>query len=165
MFQFEFRQAEVSDAPSIQSLMKPFKELSLYSEFCCSILIDHYKESTIVATYEGSVVGFAMAHPDESDPEALYLWQVIVAPRFRGLGIMTQLLQNLVDDHQGRELKALVHTENKMMTKALFKFAKKHDFQIDKSIYQPDQTLDTQSSTQEILWSLRQELVHEIEAA
>lgn len=155
MFQFTIRKAEVKDSQAIQQLMQPYSELSLYSEFCCSILIEHYQETTFVAVHKDEVVGFVMAHPDPHDESTIFLWQAIVAARYKGLGVCTQLLNELTQSDKITHLKALVNVEATACYRSLHKFAKKHHMEISKERYAPNPTMNLKKTgVDEVLWTL-----------
>jgi L-2,4-diaminobutyric acid acetyltransferase len=69
------------------------------------LFADYFRDTCIVARDEadGSLAGFVLGFLEPRDPSALFVWQVAVAPRYRGAGIATRMLVGLLERRAGEE--------------------------------------------------------------
>ncbi|OQB56060.1 MAG: L-2,4-diaminobutyric acid acetyltransferase [Deltaproteobacteria bacterium ADurb.Bin151] len=73
-----FRKPEVSDAPSIERLVRFSPPLDVNSHYCYLIICAHFFQTSVVACSNDHVCGFISAYirPDQQD--TLFVWQVAV---------------------------------------------------------------------------------------
>lgn len=89
--------------------------LELNTAYAYVLLCDHFRETTLVATMGDEVVGFVAAYKPPTHPDAVFVWQVGVAPPARGKGLASRLLDTLLEQPACREvrfLEATVEPEN-----------------------------------------------------
>lgn len=84
------------DGLDIHHLIEQSPPLDLNSVYTYLLLCEHFSHTCVVAEMEGSVVGFVSGylHPDQDD--VLFVWQVAVHERARGMGLGQQMLLTLL---------------------------------------------------------------------
>lgn len=84
------------DGHAIHQLIKQCPPLDLNSVYTYLLLCEHFSHTCVVAEIDDRVVGFVSAyvHPDHDD--VLFIWQVAVHGRARGLGLGHKMLQALL---------------------------------------------------------------------
>ncbi|MBU1168004.1 MAG: diaminobutyrate acetyltransferase [Proteobacteria bacterium] len=102
---------------------KYFFDLAIQSETldvnsCYHYLIQcrHFSKTSMVAEYEGEIVGFVTGHIPPDEPLTLFVWQVTVAKKFRGRGLALGMLNALVTslkDKRITEIKTTITKENR----------------------------------------------------
>lgn len=55
-----------------------------------------FADSCVVAEMAGEIVGFATGFRPPTRPQSLFVWQVLVAPTARGMGLAKQMMAYLV---------------------------------------------------------------------
>lgn len=108
--QVEFRGPVADDAKRIWKLVREGGVLEENSPYCYLLLCTHFAANGIVAERAGRLLGFACAYRPPSDPAAVFVWQVGVAPEGRGRGLGTELLRRLIQRPANRRVKFLSAT-------------------------------------------------------
>lgn len=107
------RMAKPEDGPRLHALVEAAGTLEQNTLYCYVLMADHFRATTVVAEREGELVGFVMAHRPPTHPEAVFVWQVGVHPRARGLGVGRRMLRFLADHAPGvRFVEATVTPSN-----------------------------------------------------
>ncbi|SEQ46102.1 diaminobutyrate acetyltransferase [Thalassovita taeanensis] len=90
------RKPDATDGAGIWALVKSCKPLDENSMYCNLIQADHFRDTCVVAEMDGEVVGWISGHmiPDK---QQLFVWQVAVSPKARGLGLGRKMLLELVE--------------------------------------------------------------------
>lgn len=90
------RKPNATDGAAIWELVRSCKPLDENSMYCNLVQADHFRDTCVVAELEGEVVGWISGHmiPNE---HALFVWQVAVSPKARGLGLGRKMLMHLVE--------------------------------------------------------------------
>ncbi len=81
-----------ADAAAIHALVVRGGTLEANTAYCYLLLADHFASTCVVAEHEGAIVGFVLAYRPPSEPDAIFVWQVGVAPEMRGRGLGGRLL-------------------------------------------------------------------------
>ncbi|HBM58729.1 diaminobutyrate acetyltransferase [Salipiger marinus] len=90
------RKPESTDGAAIWELIKDCKPLDENSMYCNLIQADHFADTCVLAELNGEVVGWISGHmiPGEN---ALFVWQVAVSAKARGLGLGKTMLFELLN--------------------------------------------------------------------
>lgn len=90
------RKPNATDGADIWALVKSCKPLDENSMYCNLVQADHFRDTCVVAELDGHVVGWVSGHmiPDKDE---LFVWQVAVSPKARGLGLGKLMLQELIE--------------------------------------------------------------------
>lgn len=99
-----------SDGLRIWELVREGGVLEQNSAYCYVLMCSHFAAHGIVAERAGELLGFVTAYRPPSDPEAVFVWQIGVAPAGRGRGLGTRLLSGLVARPANRDARFLTAT-------------------------------------------------------
>ncbi|MGH8127114.1 MAG: diaminobutyrate acetyltransferase [Gammaproteobacteria bacterium] len=117
------------DGQHIHALVDTDATLEINSAYCYVLLCTHFAQHGIVAERNNELAGFVCAYRPPSDPEAVFVWQVGVAPAGRGQGLGKRLLHALVRQPANRDaryLTATVDADNQASNKLFAAFAREH---------------------------------------
>lgn len=102
------RRPEKRDAQSLWNLVCADETLDTNSCYLYLIQTTEFADSCVVAELDGQIVGFATGFRPPARPQSLFVWQVLVAPAARGLGLAKRMLSYLV--REGTDVKFLEAT-------------------------------------------------------
>lgn len=125
----DIRAPGAEDARHIHALVCADDTLEANSAYCYLLLCTHFGQNSVVAESGGEIAGFVCAYRPPSDPEAVFVWQVGVAPAGRGQGLGKRLLHELVRrpaNRDARWLTATVDADNGPSNKLFGAFAREH---------------------------------------
>ncbi len=90
------RKPDATDGADIWALIKECKPLDENSMYANLIQADHFRDTCVVAELDGEIVGWISGHiiPAEN---AIFVWQVAVGEKARGLGLGKKMLLELVE--------------------------------------------------------------------
>ncbi len=90
------RKPEATDGAAIWDLIKGCKPLDENSMYCNLVQADHFRDTCVVAEMDGDIVGWISGHMIPGRGE-LFVWQVAVSAKARGLGLGKKMLRHLVE--------------------------------------------------------------------
>lgn len=105
-----FRGPTESDAGRIWQLVRDSGALEENSPYCYLLLCTHFSGHSVIAERDGKLAGFVTAYRPPSEPDALFVWQIGVAPAGRGHGLGTELLGRLVERPENCDARYLIAT-------------------------------------------------------
>jgi L-2,4-diaminobutyric acid acetyltransferase len=91
-----YRRPEIADGSAMHALVRACPPLDLNSIYAYLLHCTHFRETCVLADSGDGLAGFATAYLQPADPSVLFVWQVAVSPRARGLGVAGRLLQELM---------------------------------------------------------------------
>jgi L-2,4-diaminobutyric acid acetyltransferase len=106
------RKPNATDGAAIWALVKSCKPLDENSMYCNLVQVDHFRDTCVVAEIEGQVVGWISGHMIPNKGE-LFVWQVAVSPKARGLGLGREMLLELIESNGCRDATHLKTTITK----------------------------------------------------
>lgn len=116
------RKPLATDGADIWALVRSCKPLDENSMYANLIQADHFRDTCVVAELDGEIVGWLSGHmiPDR---EELFVWQVAVGEKARGLGLGKKMLLELVerDASEGAARLKTTITEDNAASWGLFK--------------------------------------------
>ena len=120
------RKPELTDGQLIYDLIKISKPLDLNSLYSYLLITAHFNHTSVVAEKDQDIIGYVSGyqHPHEND--TLFIWQVAVNPDMRGRGLATQMLQNILQREELKEIKyieATITPSNKKSRKLFQRYA------------------------------------------
>src|SRR5690625_4140712 len=116
------------DGRLVWELVRAGGTLEANTAYCYLLLCSHFAENSLIAERDGEIVGFVMAYRPPSDPDAVFVWQVGVAPAGRGEGLATKMLNQLIEqpgNRGARFLTATVDPDNAPSNNLFAAFARK----------------------------------------
>ena len=90
------RRPTPADGAAIWELVRRCDPLDENSMYCNLVQADHFRDTCVVAEMDGELLGWVSGHmiPDQN---ALFVWQVAVAPDARGMGLGRAMLTHLIE--------------------------------------------------------------------
>ena len=93
----EFRKPRPEDGAAMWQLVKDMGGLELNSAYFYVLFATDFADTGVVAESEdGQLAGFVVGHRPPTRPEAVFVWQVGVAPWMRRQGLARRLLDELL---------------------------------------------------------------------
>ena len=121
------RKPTPADGAAIWELVRQCEPLDENSMYCNLVQADHFRDTCVVAEDAGELLGWISGHmiPDQ---DALFVWQVAVAPAARGLGLGRKMLTHLLgrDACAGAEALKTTITQDNAASWALFRSFARH---------------------------------------
>lgn len=148
------RKPDPRDGADIWSLIKSCKPLDENSMYANLIQADHFRETCVVAEYEGEIAGWVSGHiiPETNE---LFVWQVAVGPEARGLGLGKKMLMRLIERDACEDAEALktTITRDNEASWALFKsFARAVGGELDAAPhFERDEHFDGRHATEHMV--------------
>jgi L-2,4-diaminobutyric acid acetyltransferase len=120
-----------SDVLALVQDCAPLDENSLYFYL---VQCEQFRDTCVLAELRGEVVGWLSAHIPPGDPDTVFVWQVAVSEKARGLGLGLRLLDELAHRPECADVTKLqtTITEDNEASWALFRrFADRSNAEID----------------------------------
>ncbi|MDX9864127.1 MAG: diaminobutyrate acetyltransferase [Anaerolineaceae bacterium] len=111
------------DAGAIWRLVENSGSLDHNSFYCYFVLCHFFYATCAVAELEGVVVGFVSGFRQPEQPDTLFVWQVRVQEKVRGLGLARRLIEFVLHDPPDRQIRfveATISPDNQA-SQALFR--------------------------------------------
>lgn len=123
-----FREPVVSDGDDIYGLIADCPPLDMNSSYCNFLQSSHFSKTCVLVEHKGEIAGFISGYQKPDELNVLFIWQVAVAPRFRGNGLAFKMLKNILD-REGLEYVNAIETTITKANDASWALFKKLDAQ------------------------------------
>ncbi|MBC7203095.1 MAG: diaminobutyrate acetyltransferase [Pusillimonas sp.] len=90
------RAPNLDDAKAVHALITASPPLDVNSVYVYLLLSHHFTDTCVVAELDNEIVGFVSAYVPPKTPDVLFVWQVAVHERGRGLGLGKSMLQDIL---------------------------------------------------------------------
>lgn len=94
--EYSFRHPRPEDGASLFDLVRTSGALEANSAYAYVMACDHFAGTCLLALREGRAAGFVLAFVSPARPDAVFVWQIGVAPSERGRGLGQTLLKRLI---------------------------------------------------------------------
>ena len=132
--ELHLRPPELEDGAAVWELIKACGPLDDNSMYCNFLQCDHFADTCVVAELDGEIVGWVSGYILPSEPETLFIWQVAVSEKARGMGVAKAMLRELIDREACAEvsqLKTTITRENRASWALFGSIADERDAQIE----------------------------------
>jgi len=85
------------DGANLHALVRRCKPLDENSLYCNLLQCTHFADTCIAAELDGEMVGFISGYIPPKQPNTLFVWQVAVDAKARGLGLASRMLAELLE--------------------------------------------------------------------
>lgn len=92
----QFREPTADDGKEMFRIVKESEVLDVNSSYSYLMWSKYFNKTSIVASCEDEVIGFVSGFLFPDSPDTLFVWQVAVDPKFRGHGLATKLIDQLI---------------------------------------------------------------------
>mgnify|MGYP002623084569 CR=1 FL=1 len=124
------RTPKPADAKEISRLVRESGTLDINSDYAYLLVCHHFNQTSVVAEFDGHLVGFVVAYCPPHVSATVFVWQVAVSSDVRGQRLGSRMLDDLIQRGQesgNRFLEATV-TPSNVASRALFEsLARRHD--------------------------------------
>lgn len=128
-----FDRPVIDDGQDLWRIARDSKTLDLNSSYAYMLWCRDFADTTIVASVEGTPVGFITAYTRPEEPETLFVWQVAVDESFRGQKLSSRMLDKLVALVPGTQWVETTITDDNEASIGLFSsFALRRETQLDR---------------------------------
>ena len=135
--ELELRAPRASDGFAVSELIAHCPPLDTNSKYCNLLQCTHFSSTSVAAFKRGELVGFISGYINPENPECLFIWQVAVGEKARGLGLATRMLKHILARSYCRDVSYMETsiTETNEGSWALFKgVARKFDAEINTTV-------------------------------
>lgn len=105
-----FRKPGLSDASAIWRLIRHCPPLDVNSSYAYLILCEHFADTCVVAIMDDRLAGYVSGFLPPSKPDTLFIWQVAVDERSRGLGLAGRMMRDILRRESCRNVTRLQTT-------------------------------------------------------
>ena len=95
--QVSLRRPASTDGSRIWRLVAACPPLDQNSMYCNLLQCRDFAETSVLAEMDGEAVGWVSGYRRPADPSTLFIWQVAVHERARGLGLARRMLFDLLE--------------------------------------------------------------------
>jgi L-2,4-diaminobutyric acid acetyltransferase len=117
------RQPTLEDGMAVFNLIKSCPPLDTNSSYCNLLQCSHFSQTSVVAEQANEKVGFISGYMIPERPDTLFIWQVAVSIKARGIGLASHMLAHILDRPHCSKIRYLetTITEDNSASWALFK--------------------------------------------
>ena len=98
------RKPDSEDGAKLHALVKRCKPLDDNSLYCNLLQCTHFADTCVAAELDGELVGFISAYIPPKQQNTLFVWQVAVDEKARGLGLASRMLAELLDRDESQNV-------------------------------------------------------------
>ncbi|MGV2985318.1 diaminobutyrate acetyltransferase [Microbacterium sp. AGC85] len=92
------RPPRVDEGIELWRIARDSRTLDLNSSYAYVLYARDFASTCRIALVDGAPAGFVTGYRRPADPSCLFIWQVAVDARFRGLGLAGRMLDDLLHD-------------------------------------------------------------------
>ncbi|MCQ1060676.1 diaminobutyrate acetyltransferase [Photobacterium sp. ZSDE20] len=93
---WNFREPNRNDGDDVYRLIANCPPLDMNSSYCNFLQSTHFSKTCILAEKNSEIAGFISAYQKPDEQNVLFVWQVAVAPFYRGKGLAFVMLKALL---------------------------------------------------------------------
>ncbi|RVU32849.1 diaminobutyrate acetyltransferase [Neptunomonas marina] len=155
MHNIHYRKPSSLDGPDIHNLIRRCPPLDQNSLYCNLLQCTDFAETCIVAESDnGEVAGFISGYIKPHAPNTLFIWQVALDEKYRGLGIASTMLSELFNRNSTvTHMETTISPSNHASQKLFETFFKNHHMPVEtRVLFESGRHLDSEHED-EVLYS------------
>ncbi|WP_444939153.1 diaminobutyrate acetyltransferase [Microbulbifer sp. JMSA002] len=119
------RPPSLEDGMAVHKLIDSCPPLDANSSYCNLLQCSHFADTSVIAEEGDEKLGFISGYLIPGRTDTLFIWQVAVAEKARGLGLASIMLRNIIERPQCRSVRFIetTITEHNLPSWALFQSA------------------------------------------
>lgn len=122
-----FRKARPEDGARMYDMVREMGGLELNTAYFYVLFCIDFADTCVAAEVDGKLAGFVLGHRPPERPDAVFVWQVGVAPFMRKQGMARRLLEAFLEQNpDARWLEASVTPDNTASRKLFRSVARDH---------------------------------------
>ena len=125
------------DGFAVHQLVQQCPPLDTNSVYCNLLQTSHFAETSVAAYLNGELVAFTSGYRLQDRDDTLFIWQVAVSEKARGLGVATRMIEHILGREGCRNVSFVetTITESNQASWALFeRLASKLGTKLDRSV-------------------------------
>lgn len=150
--QLSLRPPVATDGIRVNRLVAQCPPLDTNSVYCNLLQCSHFAQTSVAAEIDGDLVGFVSGYIEPDQADTLFIWQVAVSEKARGMGLATRMLQSILQRNACRKISYIdtTITEDNRASWALFeRLAEKLDAELNHSVqFDHNQHFDGEHATE-----------------
>lgn len=91
-----FRRPTENDGSEMYRIVQQSEVLDVNSPYSYLMWSKYFNKTSIVAVCENQIIGFVTGFIQPEDPNTLFIWQIAVDKHYRGHGLATKLIEQLL---------------------------------------------------------------------
>tara|TARA_R110002012_G_scaffold39633_2_gene109542 strand:+ start:538 stop:1086 length:549 start_codon:yes stop_codon:yes gene_type:complete len=151
------RKPKSTDGAAVNELIASCKPLDENSVYCNLLQCSHFAPTCALAELDGEVVGFVSGYLVPETPERLFIWQVAVSPKARGLKLGKRMILDILDRrvcHDVSELHTTITTSNAPSQGVFRSVARELETNVNRKVLFERETHFDGAAASEILWQI-----------
>lgn len=118
-----FTLPKAEDGDEVYRLISQCPPLDVNSSYCNFLQSTHFSQTCVLARHQGEIAGFVSGYRKPAEPNTLFIWQVAVSPKYRGQGLASKMLGQLMARKALKDITAVetTITQENRPSWALFK--------------------------------------------
>ena len=96
LLNIELRHPLLEDGMAVHRLIERCPPLDPNSSYCNLLQCSHFSQTSVAAESAGELVGFISGYLQPQRPDTLFIWQVAVDARARGVGLASRMLLEIL---------------------------------------------------------------------
>ncbi|PKM22612.1 MAG: diaminobutyrate acetyltransferase [Gammaproteobacteria bacterium HGW-Gammaproteobacteria-14] len=104
------RKPDSEDGADLHALVSRCKPLDENSTYCNLLQCTHFADTCVAAEMNGELVGFISGYIPPKQQNVLFVWQVAVDEKARGMGLASKMLSELADREECSDIQYIETT-------------------------------------------------------
>ncbi|WP_175581081.1 diaminobutyrate acetyltransferase [Thalassospira sp. HF15] len=151
------RKPKATDGAAVNTLIADCKPLDENSMYCNLLQCSHFADTCAIAELNGEAVGFVSGYIVPDKPEQLFIWQVAVSPKARGLRLAKRLILDILDRpscHNVSQLNTTITSTNAPSQGVFRSVARELGAEVKRKVQFERETHFEGAAASEILWQI-----------
>jgi L-2,4-diaminobutyric acid acetyltransferase len=119
------QEPEVQHGTDMWRIARDSETLDVNSSYAYLVLCRDFRHTCRIAMVEGEVAGFVTGYVPAKRADTLFVWQVAVDDRYRGMGLASKMLDDLARSHDIGVVETTITSDNGASQRLFESFAER----------------------------------------